>query len=494
LHAVGSGVRFAVLFGMADMKRLSRRGAIRLMGVLAAGVALPSVLFRESGTASGALIHGNGAGYGPLKPKLPVNSGMLGNTVVGDLRGAPLLDLPEGFRYAAFSITGQEMDDGGLVPGNHDGTGCFQGPSGTMVLVRNHELRPKENKFGSVAGVAAPASRKWDQGATGGTTTLIVGPEGNLLRHFGSLAGTIRNCGGGVTPWGSWLSCEENVAVPDGRNGLQRKHGYVFEVPARATGFVDAVPLTAMGRFRHEAVAVDPQTGFLYLTEDRRNSVFYRFRPHRNGVLREGGILEAMVIDDRRLRRSRSGSADTRRDVRGLLGKRLPVRWVRIDDPDPRSDTVRKEAQSKGAARFARGEGAWFGNERVYFVSTSGGDAGKGQVWAYDPRSFDVSLLVESRNGQDLDSPDNVTVAADGSLYMCEDSPGEQFIIGVSPAGRLFRFARNAVIRPDLGGKPGNSEFSGACFSPDGKAMFVNNFGVGITFCIRGPWERLATG
>lgn len=471
------------------MTDLSRRRAFQMMGATAAGaMAAPLVLY-HSRAARG--MPASGAGFGALKPAIPRNTNALANTVIGDLRGAPLLDLPDGFEFTAISITGQRMHDGGLVPGNHDGMACFNGPGGAMTLVRNHELRPGEGRFGSTAGVAAPAGKKWDESATGGTTTLLVGTGGRLLRHFGSLAGTIRNCAGGPTPWGSWISCEETVDVPNADNGLQRKHGYNFEVPATAAGFVDPVPLVEMGRFRHEAVAVDPQTGFLFQTEDRGASAFYRFRPKRRGVLRAGGVLEAMVIDDRRLATKGSASAETRRGVRGLLGERLPVRWVRIEEPDPDRDTVRKEARAKGAARFARGEGAWYGNDRVYFVCTTGGDAGKGQVWAYDPRAEKVTLIVESASSTELDKPDNITVAPDGSLYLCEDGSGEQFIVGVSPAGRLFRFARNAVIRPGREERSDNSEFAGACFSPDGRWMFVNNYGVGITFCINGPWDRL---
>lgn len=471
------------------MKRLTRRRAFHLMGAAAAGtMAAPLALFHARATVGAS--HG-GTGYGALKPVVPLNSADLGNTVIGDLRGMPLLDLPAGFRYSAVSITGQRLGDGMLVPGNHDGMACFAGPDGAMILVRNHELNPGEVRFGSAAGVAAPREKHWDAAATGGTTTLHLDSDGRLLRHFGSLGGTIRNCAGGPTPWGSWISCEETVDVPVAGNGLQRKHGYNFEVPAAATGFVEPVPLTDMGRFRHEAVAVDPVTGFLYQTEDRKKSAFYRFRPRKKGVLRAGGILEAMAVDDVRLDRKRSGSGDMRRGIKNLVGVPMRVRWVRIEEPDPAGDTVRREARSKGAAWFARGEGAWYGAGRIYFVSTSGGDAGLGQVWAYDARRETLSLIVESSGTTELDRPDNVTVAPDGCLYLCEDGPGEQFVVGVSREGRLFRFARNAVVWPSRGSAPDNSEFAGACFSPDGRWMFVNNYGVGITFCIQGPWSRL---
>jgi secreted PhoX family phosphatase len=198
-----------------------------------------------------------------------------------------------------------------------------------------------------------------------------------------------------------------------------------------------------------------------------------------------------MVIDDRRLARDRTGAADTRSGVLSLLNKPLAVRWVRIDDVDPASDTVRHEAHSKGAAYFARGEGACVANGMIYFVCTSGGDTANGQVWAHDPAAGTVTLVVESVAESELDNPDNITVSPDGSLYLCEDGAGEQYVVGVTRDGGLVKFARNSIVRPDRGGAAYNAEFAGACFSPNGRHMFLNNQGIGITFCIWGPWSRL---
>ncbi len=469
------------------MTGLTRRHVFRMMGSAAAGtIAAPFSLYYSQAAFGAAAA----PGYGPLRPKLPVNVAALKDTIVGDLSEIALLDLPAGFEYTALSITGQDMSDGKRVPGRHDGMACFAAPNGGTILIRNHELNPGPDDFGISTGVDAPIDKKWDRVATGGTTSLLVGKEGTLVRHFGSLGGTLRNCAGGVTPWGSWISCEESVEVPSKRNGLTRRHGYNFEVPAAARGFVDPVPLVAMGRFNHEAAAVDPRTGYVFQTEDRRDSAFYRFRPTRRGNLRSG-ILEAMVIDDRRLSRNGKGAADTRRGVRRLLNQPLAARWARIEDVDPGSDTVRREAHAKGAAFFARGEGAWFANGVVYFVCTSGGDRSNGQVWAHDPSAETVTLVVESENSSELDNPDNITVAADGTLYLCEDGGGEQFVVGVTPKGGLFKFARNGILRPDRGGAADNSEFAGVCFSPNGRHMFLNSQNIGITFCIWGPWARL---
>ena len=128
------------------------------------------------------------------------------------------------------------------------------------------------------------------------------------MQSWVSLGGTHFNCAGGSTPWGSWITCEETVNGPDvgpdflGQGGpagaLTQPHGYIFEVDPQNEGLSEPVPLTAMGRFEHEAAAVDPSTGIVYLTEDRHQSLLYRFIPNVPGKLREGGRLQALAIPE----------------------------------------------------------------------------------------------------------------------------------------------------------------------------------------------------
>ncbi|MBD2663922.1 hypothetical protein B6N60_05082 [Richelia sinica FACHB-800] len=451
---------------------LSRRKFFSLAGASAVGVTMLSPLEAfYAKVANGQRVRGTG--YGPLAAKLPENADELMGVVLGgiDLGRTPLLELPPGFNYTAISYTGQMMSDNTPVPGLHDGMAAFPGENNRTIIVRNHELGFTAN------GVIA--SKQYDRTA-GGTTTLVVGPNRRIEKHFASLAGTVRNCAGGPTPWGSWVSCEETLTIPTPNNPnnlATKKHGYNFEVPATEDVLVaDPIPLVAMGRFNHEAIAVDPKTGWVYQTEDEGNSCFYRFRPNQKDNLQSGGVLEALVIEG-------MPKVNTRNNFLQYKNKPLPVSWVNIDTVDPVNNdfnlSVRKQGQDKGAAIFSRGEGCWYGNGLVYFTCTNGGNIGQGQVFAYNPDNNTLTLVVESINSNELNAPDNITVAPFGHLFICEDGSGTEYVHGVNKRGEIYRFATNAI---------NGSEFAGVCFSPDGKTMFVNIQTPGITVAIWGPW------
>ena len=438
--------------------QLSRRKFFTLAGASAAGTLMMSPLEAlYAKKANGESVFGGG--YGPLVPD-----------------PNKLLDLPRGFQYRAFSRTGEMMSDGSPVPGGHDGMAAFPGPQNTVILVRNHELSP--NSTTQVVG-----ANPYDSLCKGGTTTLQVGPNRQLVNHYASLSGTYRNCAGGPTPWGSWITCEENTSTlatnkPGNATNVSKSHGYNFEVPAQARAPVNPVPLVAMGRFNHEAVAIDPRTGIVYETEDRGDSLFYRFIPSQRNNLSKGGTLQALKI--KKMPQAKTFAGFPKRQP-------MPVEWVTIDNPDPATDTVRVEGFGKGAAQFARGEGAWYGNGEVYFCCTNGGSVdakggpnGFGQVWRYFPDRDTIELFVEAKSADELDGPDNIVVAPHGDLIICEDGNDEQFVVGVTPNGELYRLAKNAI---------NDREFAGACFSPDGQTMFVNIQTPGITFAIWGPWN-----
>lgn len=458
---------------------LNRRDFMKALG---AGAALAPLAAHFSRNALAAPAFG--PGFGPLEPMLPVNSDELiayrfdnPAAVAFDYRGLPLISLPRGFSYRAISWTGQTMSDGNLVPGDHDGMAAYKGENGTTVLVRNHELSNRENKFGNLAGVAVADDLKYDTWCNGGCTALVVDEQGKLVRDYAAIGGTNNNCAGGPTPWNTWLTCEESTVLVAGN--YTRRHGYVFEVPAFASGPVKAEPIVGMGRFNHEATATDPATGVVYQTEDTGDSCIYRYVPNVPGQLLEGGKLQALKLRDFPAAITKTGFLDK-------LGQPLACEWVDIDTPDPEVNdyaaSTRGQGFAKGAAQFSRGEGMWYGNGLVYWVCSNGGDIGKGQVWAYDPRANTVVLVVESTDANILEAPDNMTVGPDGRLYLYEDGSGGDNIIGVNHDGELFRVAENVI---------GNgAEFAGGCFSHNGRFMFVNMQSPGITLVIEGPWRK----
>ena len=415
------------------------------------------------------------------------------------------LDLPEGFSYQRFSPTGATMTDGFAVPAKHDGMAAFpvEGDPDRCVLVRNHEVSADDFESGpfaanpDLAGSIAPGHSydADDDGRPlgGGTTSLLYNVRtGEIEGSWLSLVGTERNCSGGPTPWGSWLSCEESRRLAD--DGTKFEHGYVFEVPSTARGPVEARPLKALGRFNHEAVAIDPSTGIVYLTEDDAAGLFYRFLPDQPGNLAQGGRLQALALMDR-------DGADTRNWKKdGVIppGEVLAVRWIDLDDVTAPEGDLAKRGHAGGAAIFARGEGMAWAQEAdsgaICFACTSGGPAECGQIWRYLPSPQEgtdgetnapgqLVLQFESPGQSTLDMCDNIVAAPWGHLVICEDGHDDQYVRGLTPDGRIYPIARNA--------HPGKSEFAGACFSPDGTVLFVNIQTPGVTLAIRGPWERL---
>lgn len=407
-----------------------------------------------------------------------------------------MFDLPPGFSYQTLSRTGETMSDGLLVPGAHDGMAAFPGPDGRTILVRNHEVSSTKNgPFGGDGRLIGKIDREkiYDGGrrgepSGGGTTTLVYETATKTLeRHFLSLAGTIRNCAGGPTPWGSWISCEETM-LRSGRT-LEKDHGYCFEVPASAEiGLAEPAPLRAMGRFNHEAVAVDPASGVVFETEDRGDGLFYRYLPVEPGKLARGGRLQALKVRGRdRFNTTNHGKSDP-----VVPGRPLEVEWIDLDDVESPSDDLRKRGASKGAAAFARGEGMWFGRGAVYFACTSGGRNKKGQIWRYYPSPEEgrpgeslepgrLELFVEPNSATVLENADNMTVTPWGHLLICENGKAPNQLVGVTPEGGLYTVARNV----------GNgSELAGVTVSPDGTTVFVNIQSPGLTLAIAGPWRK----
>lgn len=424
---------------------------------------------RLAGTFKGPRL-GAARGVGPLAP------------VRDETTGLPLLWLAPGFRYLSLGWNGDMQTDGTPTPSFHDGMAAFAIGAGRARLIRNHEVRL------SVAPAASRSDHVYDPVTGGGTTTLDFDTgRGALIESRISLTGTGVNCAGGPTPWGSWLTCEETMDQPV-RTRATRPHGYIFEVPVDGAPVPE--PLRAMGRFVHEAVAVDPVTGIVYETEDQLTSGLYRFIPKERGLLAKGGRLEMLKVEGRQ-------RFDTRTNQR--VGRSMKVEWVEIDRPDEPETAdalaVYRQGARKGGATFGRLEGAWYGDGRIFVVSTNGGDAKMGQVWAYEPETSELTLIFESPSAQVARNLDNITVSPSGALVVCEDGGGTQpqRVHALTRDGEIFPIAQNNIVldgrKNGFKGDFRTREFAGATFSPDGRWLFVNAQTPGMTFAITGDWR-----
>ncbi len=466
---------------------MDRRSFISTLTVASGGLAIACSSLGERAAAfanRGNFAELRAEGFGELIPTATKNTGEV------------FLSLPKGFEYNVIGKRGAMLADGRPTPGAHDGQWTFK-VGRELRIVRNHEV--------AGSGIPVPNSgigsgNHYDDACGGGTTTLVIDPKSKtVVRDFVSLSGTLINCSGGPTPWGSWISCEETTlgqtfrtSSTTGRKtgGFAKPHGYNFEVPASANTVVTPVPLKDMGRFTHEAIAVDKKTGIVYQTEDFATAGFYRFIPKRNKRLAEGGTLQMLAVD-------RKPEFDTRTGQ--TQGASLVAKWVTIDNPDPAEAdvdplTVFKQGKAKGGATFSRLEGCCMGDGgRVYFTATSGGDSKGGQIWMYQPEGKDkgkLKLVFESPSKDVLFMPDNICFKPKSDLlFVCEDGDypnmeSKNFVRILAPNGKMADFARNVSTAAP------RSEFAGSVFSADGKVLFVNLQGAGATFAIWGDWKR----
>ena len=310
-----------------------------------------------------------------------------------------------------------------------DGGACFATEGGGWIYVSNSEVS-----------------------LLGGVGAIAFAKDGQVLDTYSILKNTSRNCSGGATPWGTWLSCEEINA------------GRVWECDPG--GQKEAVVRPALGVFNHEAVAVDEVSQYLYLTEDKKDGCLYRFiadRQHKNGFpdLSSGRLEVASMSNN-----------DTASEE-GILN------WLPI--PDPSAKRLETRYQEPAAKKFNGGEGIAYFDGKIIFTTK-----GDNRVWSYNTNTKEIEILYDIKDTLTpiLSGVDNVTVSQQGDIYVAEDS-GDLQVVVIAKNGAIFPVAQ-------LEGHD-ESEVAGLAFSPDGKRLYFSSQrgtngspGGGITYEIRG--------
>ncbi|MFD9325836.1 alkaline phosphatase PhoX [Streptomyces sp. NPDC060065] len=430
--------------------------------------------------------HQSKTGYGPL---------------IDDPKG--LLALPAGFSYKVVTHAGvTKMESGEFTPNKHDGTAAFKGTRGSTLLVVNHEIR--DNRANTAFPVPLTPGLVYDPSAPGGCTVVEISKDGECVAEWVGIAGTQQNCAGGRSPWGTWLTCEENSAKV-GEAGMTKAHGYVFEVdPYDRRANKNPKPIKALGRYDHEAVVVDTKRGHLYLTEDAAgpNGLFYRWTPpkgfkHGRGKLRTlsdtAGVLEAFKCFDSKGQFVDDLSRATK------AGTSYSVKWVAVADRDAKTVPTRQQFTGTQVTRARKLEGMWWADGGTYVVSSFAREESPvqhdGQVWFYDPARGTLTLKLilgvnpdPDANDGVLDGPDNITVSPYGGVILAEDGEGIQHLFGATESGKTYPIARNQ-LNDGTAEDPSYSEFAGVVFSPDGKTLYASIQNPGILLAITGPWR-----
>ena len=382
---------------------MERRGFLRLGAAATGALALGPDFWRRAYSARAQAGPGP---YGSLEGRVPDANGVV---------------LPEGFESRIVGRSGTVVEGTDYTwHAFPDGGSVFAHDDGGWTYVSNSEVPTPDG---------------------GGAGALRIDADGTIASAGSILTGTSTNCAGGATPWGTWLSCEETDS------------GQVWECDP--TGAEPAVARPAMGIFKHEAVAADPDERRLYLTEDQPDGRLYRFTPSAWPDLAEGRLDVAVVAGD-------DG-----------------VTWVEVPDPTGASGPTRNQVAESTV--FPGGEGIWFDSGTVYFTTKV-----DGRVHAYHVADARTEVIYDDDRFDDppLTGVDNITVGPGGDLYVCEDGGNMELVL--INAETVAPFLR-------VEGDP-ESEMTGCAFNEEGTHLYFSSQrgggGAGLTYEVRGPFRR----
>lgn len=315
--------------------------------------------------------------------------------------------LPPGFKSRIVARSGEAPAG---LPGYTwhsapDGGATFATDDGGWIYVSNSEVRSNGGGAGAI---------RFDANA-------------EIVDVYPILQNTTINCAGGPTPWGTWLSCEE---FP---------RGQVYECDP--LGVKPAQVRSALGTFKHEAVAVDTLNQCLYLTEDLPDGGFYRFRPHNSLPDLSSGQLEIASIVE-------SDGASY-------------IKWLAVPDPLATKRETRKQAL--GYAPFRGGEGIAIYDNKAYFTTKH-----DNRVWCYDVISSQLTILydIATSNTPILKGVDNVVITATGDVLIAEDG-GNMQLVALTSDKRVIPLVQ--ILNHE------GSEITGPAFDPSHQRMYFSS-------------------
>ena len=401
------------------MVKRSRREFLRdaSFGCLSLSVA-PYLIGVNSGVASETI--GNFNKHSFLNPNL------IGWNDIGPLQDPNEFGvmIPAGMQCRLIAQSGKKLSNSYIWHGSPDGASVFPTDNSGWVYVSNSELGDND----------------------GGVGVIKFNKNGDIEDSYSILENSSRNCSGGVTPWNTWLSCEEH------------SKGIVWETSPIKNDTNYPKKREMLGAFRHEGAAIDPKSNFIYMTHDDMDGYFYRFISNEIAGSEEyyskGQLQVARVNSD------------------GSVG------WIKVPDPLAREKSIIEQLPE--ATSFKRGEGIAYFDRKIFFTTTH-----DHRVWVYEIDTNKISLFYDGfentnninplnffkrwrkdSNGYALKSPDQMTVNADGYPLVAEDGDNME----------LCFIDKNGFAKP-LVRLDGHwlSEITGPAFSPDGSRLYFSS-------------------